>query len=315
MSVRVRYPPSPTGLQHIGGARSALFNYLFARSQGGVFVLRIEDTDRARRTDEAVEDLYRTLDWLGITWDEGPDGKGAHGPYVQSERLELYRKHAEMLLDRDHAYRCFCTAERLDAMRSEGKKGAGYDRRCRRLNEEEVSERVRDGIPFVVRLKIPLEGVSVFEDLVLGTVKRKYKDVAPDPILLKSDGFPTYHLANVVDDHTMEITHILRAQEWLPSVPIHLVLYDAFGWKPPAFCHLPLVLGKDGQKLSKRHGSTAVRDFRRQGYLPEAIVNYLALLGWSYDDRREFFTLDELERVFTLEKVNKAPAVFDYKKL
>lgn len=318
MSVRVRYAPSPTGLQHIGGVRTALFNYFFARSQGGTFILRVEDTDRERYHDAALQDLYETFEWLGIEWDEGPNKDGGYGPYVQSERFDLYKRYAEQLVESGHAYYCFCSSERLDALREEQKKekqGQGYDRHCRNLTAEEREEYRRQGIKPVIRFKVPLEGTAVFEDILLGEMKKKNKDIPPDPVLLKSDGFPTYHLANVVDDHQMAITHIMRAQEWIPSGPLHILLYAAFGWKPPQYCHLPMVMGKDGQKLSKRHGATSVIEFRRQGYLPEALINYISLLGWSYDDKREFFTKQELEELFVLEKLNKAPAVFDYKKL
>jgi glutamyl-tRNA synthetase len=305
-------------LQHIGGVRTALFNYFFARSKGGAFILRVEDTDRERYREDALQDLYDTFRWLGLSWDEGPDKGGDYGPYVQSERFELYRKYAEQLVEEGKAYYCFCSSERLDKLREEQKrekKAQGYDRRCRNLTEEQREEFRRQGIKPVIRFKVPLEGTTVFNDLLLGVMKKKNKDIPPDPVLLKSDGFPTYHLANVVDDHLMQITHILRAQEWIPSGPLHVLLYQAFGWEPPLYCHLPMVMGKDGQKLSKRHGATSVIEFRRQGYLPEALINYIVLLGWSYDDKREFFTKEELEQLFSLEKLNKAPAVFDYKKL
>ncbi len=319
MEVRVRYAPSPTGLQHIGGVRTALFNYFFARSQGGRFILRVEDTDRERFHEEALKDLYDTLAWLGIDWDEGPEKGGPYGPYVQSERFDIYRKYADKLLESGHAYRCFCTPERLDALREEQKKdkkkSIGYDRHCRNLSREEIDANMAAGKPYVVRFKVPLEGKTSFEDVLLGKVTRKNKDISPDPVLLKTDGFPTYHLANVVDDHLMKISHILRAQEWIPSGALHVLLYGAFGWTPPVYCHLPMVMGKDGQKLSKRHGSTSVIEFRNKGYLPEAIINYVSLLGWSYDDKREFFTKEELEKLFSIEKINKAPGVFDYKKL
>ncbi len=318
MSVRVRYAPSPTGLQHIGGVRTALFNYYYARSRGGTFILRVEDTDRERFHPDALQDLYDTFQWLGIDWDEGPDKEGPHGPYVQSLRFDLYKEHAEKLLESGHAYRCFCSAERLAELRErqqKEKKAVGYDRACRNLSEEQRKEYLDQGIKPVIRLKVPTEGSTSFHDVLLGEVKKKNKDLPADPILLKSDGFPTYHLANVVDDHLMEISHILRAQEWIPSGPLHVLLYKAFGWEPPMYCHLPMVMGKDGQKLSKRHGATAVKEFRRQGYLPEALINYISLLGWSYDDKREFFRREEFEKLFSLEKLNKAPAVFDYKKL
>ena len=319
MDVRVRYAPSPTGLQHIGGVRTALFNYFFARAQGGKFILRIEDTDQERYSDEALDDLYETLAWLGITWDEGPIVGGPNGPYVQSERFALYKEYAEKLVADGKAYYCYCTPERLDAVRAEQQAAKseqqGYDRHCRNLRAEERAEYEKQGIVPVIRLKVPTEGKTTFHDILMGDITRKNRDVSPDPVLLKSDGFPTYHLANVIDDHMMGITHIMRAQEWIPSGPLHIILYEAFGWEPPAYCHLPMVMGKDGQKLSKRHGSTAVRDFREQGYLSEALLNYVSLVGWSYDGEREFFTREELEELFTLEKINKAPGVFDYKKL
>jgi glutamyl-tRNA synthetase len=319
METRVRYAPSPTGLQHIGGVRTALFNYFFARATGGSFILRIEDTDQERYSDEALDDLYETLNWLGIEWDEGPLVGGSVGPYVQSERFELYKEYAHKLVEDGKAYYCYCTPERLDRVRAEQKiaksEQFGYDRHCRDLSEEERQAREREGLKPVIRLKVPTEGKTTFHDLLMGDITRKNRDVSPDPVLLKSDGFPTYHLANVIDDHLMGITHIMRAQEWIPSGPLHIILYDAFGWQPPAYCHLPMVMGKDGQKLSKRHGSTAVREFRQQGYLPEALLNYVSLVGWSYDGEREFFTKEELEQLFSLEKINKAPGVFDYKKL
>ncbi len=318
MDVRVRYAPSPTGLQHIGGVRSALFNFFFARSQGGSFILRIEDTDQSRYDEESLRDLYETFAWLGIHWDEGPDVGGRFAPYVQSQRFALYQEHARRLIESGHAYECFCSEQRLERIRkiqTANKMAPGYDRHCRNLTEAEIAESRMQGIKPVVRFKVPLEGSTVLHDLLLGDIERKNEDVNPDPVLLKSDGFPTYHLANVIDDHLMEITHILRAQEWVPSGPLHVLLYEAFGWEPPIYCHLPMVMGADGQKLSKRHGSTAVREFREAGYLPEAIINYVSLLGWSYDDTREFFSREDLERLFTLERLNKAPAVFDYKKL
>jgi len=319
MKVRVRYAPSPTGLQHIGGVRTALFNYFFARSSGGTFILRIEDTDRERYHEEALQDLYDTLDWLGIDWDEGPGKGGSYGPYVQSERMDLYRQYAQKLVDDGKAYRCYCTPERLQKLREEQQKSKskyqGYDRHCRNLTQEEIDAYEKEGRSSVIRLKVPEEGKTSFHDVLMGDITRKNKDVNPDPVLLKSDGYPTYHLANVVDDHLMDITHIMRAQEWIPSGPLHILLYEAFGWDPPEYCHLPMVMGKDGQKLSKRHGSTAVREFRQNGYLPEAVINYISLLGWSYDDKTEFFSKEDLEKIFSLEKINKAPGVFDYKKL
>jgi glutamyl-tRNA synthetase len=318
MKVRVRYAPSPTGFQHIGGVRTALFNYLFARAKGGEFILRIEDTDRERYRQEALEDIYATFDWLGFHWDEGPDIQGPVGPYVQSERAELYRQHARQLVESGHAYPCYCSRERLEQLKTEQRrKGAalGYDRRCRELSPEQRQSFEQEGIAPVIRFKVPLEGTTVATDELLGPIETGNTEINPDPVLLKSDGYPTYHLANVVDDHLMEITHIMRAQEWLPSMPLHVLLYRAFGWTPPQYCHLPMVLGSDGQKLSKRHGATRVVEFKEKGYLPEAMLNYLSLLGWSFDDSREFFTLKQLQELFSLDRLNKAPAVFDYKKL
>ncbi|MCL2380047.1 MAG: glutamate--tRNA ligase [Treponema sp.] len=325
MEIRDRYAPSPTGLQHVGGVRTALFNYLFARSGGGKFILRLEDTDRLRSEDVFVQNLYDTFAWLGFAWDEGPDVGGPCAPYIQSQRFEVYKKYAHELVGRGRGYYCFCSAERIDKIRQEREAAhsseSGYDRHCRHVPPEEASRRASAGEPCTVRLKIPLgekpgdEPSTKFYDLLLGDIEWKNKDINPDPVLLKSDGFPTYHLANVVDDHLMEITHIMRAQEWLPSVPLHVILYDSFGWVPPAFCHLPMVMGQDGKKLSKRHGATSIDEFRRQGYLPDALINYIALLGASYEEGKDIYTLDELVQRFSTEKLNTAPAVFDYKKL
>lgn len=319
MEVRVRYAPSPTGLQHIGGIRTALFNYFFAKSSGGKFILRVEDTDRERYSDESLEDLYSTLEWLGIKWDEGPVVGGPCGPYIQSERFDIYRKYAEELVEKGKAYYCYCSSERLENLRKsqiEAKSEyQGYDRHCASLTAEERAELEAEGIKPVIRFRVPTEGKTTFHDILMGDITRRNRDISPDPIILKSDGFPTYHLANVVDDHLMGITHIMRAQEWIPSGPLHVLLYQAFGWDIPQYCHLPMVMGKDGQKLSKRHGSTAVRDFRSKGYLPEAIINYVTLVGWSLDGSTEFFTKEELEKCFKMENIHKSPAVFDYKKL
>jgi glutamyl-tRNA synthetase len=304
--------------------RTALFNYLFARSKGGKFILRLEDTDRARCEARFVDNLYETFEWLGFHWDEGPDVGGPSGPYVQSERTELYQKYAQELLDKDKAYYCFCSPERLDAVRKEREAArspeSGYDRHCRNIPRDEAARRAASGEAHTVRLKIPLgEGgpapVTSFYDHIVGTVEWKNDAINPDPVLLKSDSFPTYHLANVVDDHLMGITHILRAQEWLPSVPLHVIMYEAFGWEHPEFCHLPMVMGQDGKKLSKRHGSTGIDEFRKQGCLPEALVNYVALVGASYEEGKDLYSLEELVERFSLEKLSKAPAVFDYKKL
>ncbi|MGI5070122.1 glutamate--tRNA ligase [Treponema pectinovorum] len=316
--VRVRYAPSPTGMQHIGGVRTALFNYLYAKSQGGKFILRLEDTDRTRFDEKYVKNLYETLAWLGVDWDEGGDKGGPYGPYVQSERFELYKKYAQELLDKGEAYYCFCDAERLERIRkiqTENKMAPGYDRNCRHLTQEEIKANLDAGKPYVIRLKVPMEGETKFEDHILGEIVWKNEDISPDPVLLKSDGFPTYHLANIVDDHMMHISHVMRAQEWIPSTPLHVQMYKAFGWEHPEFCHLPMVNGSDGKKLSKRHGSTSLNEFRARGYLPQAIINYVALLGCSYEEGKEFYTLEELGKLFKLEHLNKAPAVFDYKKL
>jgi len=322
MKIRDRYAPSPTGLQHIGGIRTALFNYLFARANEGKFILRLEDTDRTRSEDCFVQNLYDTFEWLGIKWDEGPDIGGEFAPYIQSERSSLYKKYAQKLLDKGQAYYCFCSSERLEKVRLEREAAksseTGYDRHCRSIDPIEAAKKaaaLNAGEACTVRLKIPLGEHTTFQDHLLGDIEWKNDDVNPDPVLLKSDGFPTYHLANVVDDHLMEITHVLRAQEWLSSTPLHVIMYKAFGWVPPEFCHLPMVMGQDGKKLSKRHGATSIDEFRRQGYLPEALLNYVALLGASYEEGKEIYTLEELAARFSLEKLNKAPAVFDYKKL
>jgi len=322
VSVRVRYAPSPTGYQHIGSVRTALYNYLYARRMGGTFLLRIEDTDRKRLVPDALQDIYDTFAWLGFRWTEGPDVGGPHAPYFQSERLQAYQARAEELISKGRAYRCYCTAERLEGLRKQQEAGEGadpsaqgYDRHCRSLPESERKALEASGTPSVVRLAVPLEGATTFTDALLGEITVENRAVSPDPVLLKSDGFPTYHLGVVVDDHLMEITHVMRGQEWLPSAPIHFLLYRAFGWEPPAFCHLPTIMGKDGHKLSKRLGATSVRDFRAKGYLPEALLNCIAMVGWSFDGQRELFTLNELEELFSLERLNKSPGVFDYEKL
>jgi glutamyl-tRNA synthetase len=295
----------------------------------GKFILRLEDTDRARSDESFVQNLYDTFAWLGFHWDEGPDLGGPVAPYIQSERFALYKKYAEELVKKGEAYYCFCTAERLDKLRREreearakgGGRESGYDRHCRAIPAEESRRRADAGESHTVRLRIPLgedggpSPLTAFTDQLLGNIEWKNEDVNPDPVLLKSDGFPTYHLANIVDDHLMGITHVLRAQEWLPSTPLHVILYRAFGWEHPVFCHLPMVMGQDGKKLSKRHGATSVDEFRRQGYLPEALVNYVALLGASYEEGKDLYTKEELAWRFSLDKLNKAPAVFDYKKL
>ncbi len=316
--VRVRFAPSPTGYLHVGGARTALFNWLFARRHGGTFILRIEDTDRTRYQEDALDDIMACLRWLGMEWDEGPEVGGHRGPYFQSHRLDIYQGYAERLVKSGEAYYCYCSPQRLKAMREEQRKRGqppGYDRRCRELTAKERAEHEAQGIVPVVRLKIPLEGQTSFHDVIRGDITVG-NDKLDDLVLMKSDGYPTYHLANVVDDHLMEISHIMRADEWLPSVPKHVLLYRAFGWEPPVFAHLPIILSPDGRgKISKRHGATSVIEFRKQGYLPEAMFNYLARVGWSYDDQTELFTRQELIDRFSLEGVSKSPAAFSYKKL
>ncbi len=321
--VRVRFSPSPTGSLHIGGAKSAMYNALFAHGQApregkrGTFILRIEDTDQKRLVEGAAEELMAALRWLGIEWDEGPDVGGPHGPYVQSQRTPLYREHAARLVELGHAYPCFCTPERLAQVRAEQqarKQPPGYDRHCRDLPAQEVEAKLATSAPHVIRFKMPLTGETRFNDLLRGEIVYQ-NDKMEDLVLLKSDGFPTYHLANVVDDHFMQITHIFRAAEWIPTAPLHVQMYAAFGWEPPAFVHLPLILAPTGGKLSKRHGSTAVEEFRAQGYLPEALRNYLALLGWSLDDHTEVFSFDDLLANFTIERVSPSPSTFDRAKL
>jgi glutamyl-tRNA synthetase len=316
--VRVRIAPSPTGYFHVGSARTALFNWLFARHYGGKFIVRVEDTDRKRYNPEAVPDLLASLRWLGLDWDEGPEVGGDYGPYFQSEGLHLYQHHADWLVAQGHAYKCYCSAERLAALRDEQRKTkqeVGYDRHCRHLSATERAEYEAQGITPVIRLKVPLEGQTSFHDVLYGTITVE-NHTLDDLVLLKSDGFPTYHLGVVVDDHLMAISHIMRGDEWLPSVPKHVLLYHAFGWEIPVFAHLPLILAPTGKgKLSKRLGGVEIRDFRRQGYLPEAMINYLARVGWSYDDKTEIFDRQDLIRYFDLSGVNSSPARFSYERL
>ncbi len=312
MALRVRFAPSPTGRLHVGNVRTALFVYLLARAAGGAFVLRVEDTDRRRFDPDALADVYDNLTWLGLRWDEGPGVGGPYAPYVQSQRVAGHRAVAERLVATGRAYRCYCDAARLERVRATHN---GYDRRCRNLSAEERRRREEGGAASVIRFRVPLEGSTRYDDLLLGSIERRNSDINPDPVLLKSDGFPTYHLAAIADDHEMAISHVLRAQEWVSSAPLHLLIFEACGWQPPRYAHLPAVNGPDGRKLGKRHGATGVHEFRRRGILPEALVNYLALLGWSPGDDREFFTLDELERSFSMERLGRAGAVFDHKKL
>lgn len=312
MTVRVRIAPSPTGEPHVGTAYIALFNLIFARHFGGKFIIRIEDTDQKRSRPEYEESIYSALKWAGIQWDEGPDIGGPHAPYRQSERTEIYRHHCSALLEAGKAYKCFTTPEELADLRKLGKQG--YDRRDRYLTKEEVAEREAAGMPYVVRLKLPTTGECVFEDGIKGRITFPWADV-DDQILMKSDGFPTYHLACVVDDHLMEITHVLRGDEWMSSTPKHVYLYEAFGWKPPVFMHMPLLLGKDGRKLSKRRNPTSIFYFRDSGYLPEAFANFLSLMGYSMPDGREMYSLDDIIRAFEPGRIGISPAVFAMQKL
>ena len=316
--VRTRFAPSPTGIMHVGNLRTALFEFLIARSLGGQFVLRIEDTDQERLVAGAVEVIYRTLSEVGLQHDEGPDIGGQYGPYVQSERLHLYRPYAEQLVAAGHAYPCFCTRERLEQLRGEaGEAGGfsgGYDRHCRNLPKDEAEALIAAGTPYVIRQKMPLTGSTTFHDAVYGSITVDNSELE-DQVLLKSDGFPTYNFANVIDDHLMAITHVVRGSEYLSSTPKYNQLYEAFGWDIPTYVHLPLILGPDGRKLSKRHGSTSYHDLIREGYLPEAIVNMIALLGWCPKDTREVFSLEELCQAFAIDGISKSPSVFDYAKL
>ena len=317
MSVRVRIAPSPTGDPHVGTAYMALFNMIFARHHRGQFILRIEDTDRTRSRPEYEENIYKALKWAGIEWDEGPDIGGPYGPYRQSDRFSLYKEYAYQLIDAGKAYKCFCTAEDLEEMRQiQSKQGGrqGYDRRCRNLSPEEISQKEAAGCPYVIRLKIPLKGECVYEDLIKGRITFPWADV-DDQVLLKSDGFPTYHLANVVDDHLMHISHVIRGDEWMSSTPKHVYLYEAFGWKPPVFMHMPLLLGKDGKKLSKRKNPTSIFFYRDSGYLPEAFRNFLTLMGYSMPGDQEIYGMEEVVQQFDYKRIGVSGAVFDVQKL
>ncbi len=323
--VKTRFAPSPTGYLHVGGLRTALFSYLLAKSQGGKFLLRVEDTDQGRFVEGSIENMLESLAWAGISPDEGVvldsegkvDQKGENGSYIQSQRLDIYHKYANQLLEEGHAYYCFCTKERLDELRKMqelNKKGTGYDGFCRGVSLEEARTRIAAGEIAVVRMKMPREGVTECHDLIRGTVEFQ-NALVDDQVLLKSDGFPTYHLALVIDDHHMEITHVIRGEEWLSSTPKHIHLYKLFGWEAPQFAHLPLLVNKEKQKLSKRHGDVAVKDFQEKGYLPEAMVNFVAFLGWNPGDEREIFNLQQLAQTFSLDRASKSAAVFNEEKL
>lgn len=314
---RVRFAPSPTGYLHVGGLRTALYNYLFAKHNNGTFILRIEDTDRTRLVEGAVNNLIETLKWAGLEYDEGPIVGGNYGPYIQSERLDIYNKYVKELVDNGKAYYCFCSSERLEKIREEQqaqKLQPKYDKHCLNLSKDEIESKISNGEPYVVRLNVLPDEKIRFNDIIRGDVEFD-SSVVDDQVLLKSDGFPTYHLANVVDDHLMKITHVVRGEEWLSSTPKHVLLYDYFGWERPLFAHLPLLLNKDRKKLSKRQSDVAVEDFRDKGFLNEALVNFVALLGWTAGDDVEYYNIEELINKFSLERVNKSGAVFDLDKL
>src|SRR5690554_7412001 len=317
MTVRTRVAPSPTGDPHVGTAYVALFNLAFAKQQGGEFILRIEDTDQVRSTAESEQAIMDSLRWLGLSWSEGPDVGGPHGPYRQSERGAIYAEHTERLLQEGHAFRCFCTSERLDALRAEqmaSQEPVGYDGHCLSLTQQEIAEKLNSRHPYVVRMKVPREGVCVIDDLLRGRIEIDWKQVDMQ-VLLKADGMPTYHLANVVDDHLMEITHVIRGEEWISSAPKHLLLYQYFGWKAPMLCHLPLLRNPDKSKLSKRKNPTSILYYQRMGFLPEALLNYLGRMGWSMPDEREKFTLSEMVEHFDIQRVSLGGPIFDVEKL
>ena len=312
--LRTRFAPSPTGYMHIGNLRTALYAYLIAKKAQGKFILRIEDTDQTRNVPEAVSAIYRGLALAGITYDEGPDKDGGFGPYVQSERLPVYKEYAQQLLAGGHAYYCFCGKEDKPALEASNERVEGYRDPCRNLTEAEIAARFASGIVPVVRQRIPLEGSGSFTDHVYGqiTIENKQLD---DQVLLKSDGFPTYNFANVVDDHLMQISHVIRGQEYLSSTPKYNLLYQAFGWQHPEYIHLPHIIREDGAKMSKRKGDPSFEDLVRMGFLPQAIVNYVALLGWNPGDEREFFLMDDLIDAFDMDRINKANAAFSLEKL
>ena len=315
--IRVRYAPSPTGEPHVGNIRTAIFNWLCARHYGGSLVIRVEDTDQSRKVEGATEQLLDALKWLGLDWDEGPDVGGSYAPYYQSQRLEHYHAASERLLESGDAYKCYCSPDRLAEMRKEQarlKLPPGYDGKCLSLSSGEVADLGEAGAVPVVRFKMPDDGVTTVDDLVRGEVSFENR-LIDDFVILKSDGFPTYHLAALVDDHLMKITHVMRAEEWLPSTPRHVQLYRALGWKPPRFAHLPIILAPDRSKLSKRHGATSILEYREQGFLPQAMVNFLSMLGWSLDDKTELLSITELVHHFTIDRVAKAGAIFNAEKL
>ena len=317
MSVRVRYAPSPTGDPHVGNIRTAIWTWLHARRHGGAFILRIEDTDQSRAVEGSVGRIEDSLRWLGLEWDEGPGAGGDYGPYVQSQRLDRYHAASEALLAGGHAYRCFCTPDDLRAMRERQRAASrpqGYEGACRDLDAARAAERAAGGEPHVIRFRMPREGVTVFSDLIRGEIRYENR-LLDDLVLLKSDGFPTYHLAHAVDDHAMAITHVTRGDEWIPSTPRHVRIFEALGYEPPIFVHTPVILGPDGGKLSKRHGAQSVLDYADQGYLPEALLNFLAITGWAIDDKTEILSGEEMAAAFDLADLNPAPAAFNSEKL
>ncbi|MBT8378542.1 MAG: glutamate--tRNA ligase [Ignavibacteria bacterium] len=317
-TIRVRFAPSPTGYLHIGGLRTALYNYLFAKKNSGEIILRIEDTDRKRFVDGAVDNLLDTLNWAGLSFDEGSGIGGDYGPYFQSERLDIYREHSSKLIDEGKAYACFCSSERLKQLREEQKQQKlpqfKYDKHCLSLSRDETEKKLNENIQHVVRLNVTPDQIVTFKDEIRGEVKFESNTI-DDQVLIKSDGFPTYHLANVVDDYLMKISHVIRGEEWLPSTPKHILLYDYFNWDKPKFAHLPLLLNPDKSKLSKRQGDVAVEDYKAKGYLKEALINFVALLGWNFGDDKELYDMDELIEKFSLDRVHKAGAVFNLEKL
>lgn len=314
--VRTRFAPSPTGYMHVGNLRTALYAWLIARSAGGKFLLRIEDTDQGRLVEDAADIIYATLRKCGLGWDEGPDLGGPVGPYIQTQRRDIYHKYAQLLLDNGGAYRCFCGEEELEALREsgDGKNVVKYDGRCSRLSPEEIDAKLRAGVPYVIRQKIPREGSTTFKDLIFGEITVP-NDTLDDNVLIKSDGLPTYNFANVVDDHLMGITHVVRGTEYLSSAPKYDLLYRAFGWQVPAYIHCSPVMRDAHHKMSKRHGDPSYEDLMAQGYLSQAVVNYVALLGWSPGGEEELFSLEELVKVFDLKGISKSPAIFDRDKL
>lgn len=317
MKVRTRFAPSPTGYMHIGNLRTAIFEYLTAKHENGDFILRIEDTDLTRKVDGAIDFIYDTLKICNIDISEGPNNPGEYGPYIQSERLKIYQDYANKLVENGKAYYCFCTEDDLIKMRKkaeEDKVAFLYDGRCSKLSQEEIAEKLKNNTPYVIRQKMPKEGISVVNDLVYGEIKVENK-VLEDQILIKSDGYPTYNFANVIDDHLMNITHVIRGNEYLSQTPKYNLLYEAFGWEMPTYIHVPMVLGSDGNKLSKRNGDASFMDLYNEGYLPEAIINYLVLLGWSPETNQEIYSMEELIKVFNPKRISKSPATYDIKKL